>query len=190
MRFSTSPPCIALIAAMAVQLAVSAAVAPMSAGAAGPSCPPREKSCVMVGEPPAPGVYKFKPGSSGPDYNLAGRLTVTRTKGGYDVGGLQMHLGQKAGCTLNGDLATAEGVFPLQEKTKVTAFGNGTKEISTTWRLPNTKVKMKAGGKVYSGELFAAFLTPAPGEALGVTGNLTFTAQEGAVCGGSFLGHA
>jgi hypothetical protein len=57
-----------------------------------------------------------------------------------------MWLSHKEGCSLNGHLATVEGVFPLRKKTKVTAFENGTKETSTTWHLPHRSLKVKVAG--------------------------------------------
>lgn len=182
---------VTVITAIAVQLAVLATVVPISAGAASPSCRATEKGCVMIGEPPVPGVYKFKSGTSGARPILPGRLTIVKkTAATYVVRDFRMWLGQKEGCTLNGHLAKVKGVFQLRKKTKVIGFDNGTKEIKTTWRVPHTKVKVKAGGKVYPGTLFAAPDGTPPGFGLppSITGSLTLTTQEGIVCGGSFRG--
>lgn len=189
--FSAPTRRIRAIAAIAFQLALLAIVAPMSARAASPSCPPHDKHCLMIDEPPVPGVYKFKPGPSGPDVGLPGRLTIVKkTATRYAVSHFRIRLGQKEGCTLNGRLATVQGAFPLRKKTKVIAFDNGNKEISTSYRLPKTKVRIKVGGKSYPGSLFAAFIGVAPGFGLqpGITGNLRLMTQEGTVCRGLFFG--
>jgi hypothetical protein len=159
-----------------------------AAQAGGASC--NKKSCLTLGEAPALGVYRFSQGASGPRYELGGRLTAGRTAAGYVLSDFRMWLSHKEGCSLNGHLATVEGAFPLRKKTKVTAFENGTKETSTTWKLPHRSVKVKVAGHAYPGTLFAAFIgaPPFPGATPSVVGSLTLTSSEGTVCGGSFQG--
>jgi hypothetical protein len=156
------------------------------AGAARQACPNGETVCLASGAAPVPGVYRFAaPGS--PTESLTGNLRVGKTAAGYVIRNFRARLGEQPGCSLDGQLASIEGVDPLVKTSKTSFFGPGKAETLFTWQPSRLSVEVKVGGQAYPGQLSASFLNlPGSGGRPNVEGHLKVRGSAEAVCNGYF----